>query len=156
MPSQVTAPEPTAQELTARPPIHVDEWTKPFFEAARDCQLVLPYCAACDRYEFPGARTCRSCLSEDLVWTEVSGHGTVFSFVTFHRSFHPAFEVPYAVCLVELAEGPRLVAELLDVSPAEIVIGTEVEAVFDPAAEQTAIPIRFRPAEAKTNMEERK
>ena len=52
----------------------------------------------------------------------VSGRGKVFSFVIFHRVYHPAFaeEVPYVVALVELDEGPRLLTNIVGVPPEEV------------------------------------
>ena len=57
--------------------------------------------------------SCPHCLAADFAWTPVSGGGKVFSFVIFHRVYHPAFaqEVPYVVALVELEEGPRLLSQ---------------------------------------------
>jgi uncharacterized OB-fold protein len=103
---------------------------------------VLAYCPACERHDLPGTRTCPSCLGK-LAWRDASRRGTVFTFVVFRRSLHPAFAVPYAVCVVELDEGPRLVAALDGVAPEDVAIGMRVEAVFDGAGEHP-VPLRFR------------
>ena len=41
---------------------------------------------------------------------KTSGRGRIFSYVVYHRVYHPAFaqEVPYAVAVIELDEGPRM------------------------------------------------
>ena len=76
----------------------------------------------------------------------VSGRGTVFSFVTFHRVYRPAFaeDVPYVVALVELDEGPRLLTNILGISPDEVRCEMAVEVVFDDSDGDVSIP-KFRP-----------
>jgi uncharacterized OB-fold protein len=77
----------------------------------------------------------------------VSGRGKVFSFVTFHRVYHPAFagEVPYAVALVELDEGPRLLSNIVGVKPDAVACEMPVRVVFDDVATGVSIP-KFTPA----------
>jgi uncharacterized OB-fold protein len=127
----------------APPSVTIPPSVLPFYEAAADGRLVLAYCPACDRHELPGTRTCPACLSRELTWRPAGGGGRVYSFVVFRRSLHPAFEVPYAVCVIELDEGPRMVAGLIDVEPDAIAVGTPVEAVFA-ASEDGTVPVRFR------------
>ena len=57
----------------------------------------------------------------------------------------PAFEVPYAIVVVELEEGPRLVGNLRDLEPAELVLDLAVEAVLEPISDTVAL-VHFRPA----------
>jgi uncharacterized OB-fold protein len=79
----------------------------------------------------------------------VSGIGKVFSFVTFHRVYHPAFaqDVPYVVALVELAEGPRLLSNIVGVSPEAVSCDMQVKVVFDDVAEGVSVP-KFTPIDA--------
>jgi uncharacterized OB-fold protein len=119
---------------------------QPFYDALRDGELMLAYCGACQRFDLPGVRTCPECLSHDLQWRRASGRGSVFSFVVFRRELHPAFAVPYAVCVVELEEGPRLVAALTGVEPGAVETGTPVVTAFgEDAGGDPEIPIRFTP-----------
>lgn len=57
---------------------------------------------------------CTACGSEGFGWTEASGAATLHSWTVLHHAFDPAFarEVPYTVVIVDLAEGPRLMARL--------------------------------------------
>jgi uncharacterized OB-fold protein len=79
----------------------------------------------------------------------VSGVGKVFSFVTFHRVYHPAFaqEVPYVVALVQLDEGPRLLSNIVGVPPEAVVCDMPVKVVFDDVAEDVSVP-KFAPLDA--------
>jgi uncharacterized OB-fold protein len=116
----------------------------PFYEAAKAGTLNLAYCPACERYELPGSRTCPECLGR-LEWRPGSGRGEVFSYVVFHRALHPDFEVPYAVCTIELEEGPRIVGQLADVPADEVAVGIAVTAVF-PDGTGDGPPVRWQPA----------
>lgn len=118
----------------------------PYWQAAREHRLSLPRCQACARYWFPPSRTCPHCLSADLAFETVSGRGKIYSFVTFHRVYHPAFEteVPYVVALVELEEGPRLLTNLLEIEPQDVRCDMPVEVVFDDVDPDTTLP-KFRP-----------
>ena len=118
----------------------------PYWEAAKEHRLALPHCDDCAQFWFPPSRTCPHCLSMNFAFKSVSGRGKVFSFVTFHRVYRPAFaeDVPYVVALVELDEGPRLLTNILGVSPDEVRCEMAVEVVFDNYDADVSIP-KFRP-----------
>ena len=118
-----------------------------FWEAARRHKLRLQRCGACGRIWWPPGPVCPDCLSERFEWAPVSGRGRVSSFVVFHKAYFPAFAdaIPYAVVQVDLEEGPRLTANLVEVPPAEIRIGMPVSVVFDDVTPEISIP-RFRRA----------
>ena len=111
----------------------------PFWEGAKAHKLLLPRCSACGRFWFPPSRRCVHCLSSDFAWTESEGKGRIYSFVVFHRVYHPAFEsdVPYTVAIVELDEGPRLLANIVGTSPADVRCDMRVHVVFEDRDDQT-------------------
>jgi uncharacterized OB-fold protein len=118
----------------------------PFWKAASEHRFELPRCESCRQYHFPPARTCPHCLSTDVVFSAVSGHGKVFSFVIFDRIYHPSFaeEVPYVVALIELDEGPRLISNVVGVAPDEVRCEMPVEVFFDDVSETVSVP-KFKP-----------
>ena len=79
----------------------------------------------------------------------MSPEGAVWSFGVYERAFIAAFEdaVPYVVALVELDDGPRLIANVVGVAPSEVAVGMRVTAVFEPFADGAAL-VNFRPVEA--------
>ena len=119
----------------------------PYWQAAREHRLALPKCEACQQFWFPPSRTCPHCLSTRFSFETVSGKGKIYSFVTFHRVYRPAFEhdVPYVVALVELDEGPRLLTNILGVAYDQVTCDMRVEVVFDDFDSEISIP-KFRPA----------
>ena len=81
---------------------------------------------------------CPHCLAADFAFKPVSGRGKVYSFVTFHRVYHPAFagEVPYVVAMVELEEGPRLLSNIVGIKPDAVACEMPVKVVFDDVADE--------------------
>ncbi len=122
-----------------------DRALAPFFAAAKEHRLVVQRCARCATLRFPPRELCTRCLSTDVEWAEVSGRGEVFSFNVMHQVYHPAFarEVPYAVVIVKLVEGPKMISNLVDCPVAEVRIGMSVEVVFETMTDEITLP-KFR------------
>jgi uncharacterized OB-fold protein len=78
----------------------------------------------------PPAPVCPNCGSFELGYRVASGDGTVFSWVVFHKPLSPPFTEPYAVALVELDTGTRLVSNLVDIPLDQIRIGLPVSVRF--------------------------
>jgi uncharacterized OB-fold protein len=103
----------------------------------------------CARFRYPPGSVCPECLSERTEWRRVSGRGTVTTWVVFHQKYFEAFaaDLPYHVVQVQLEEGPRLTANLVEMPNHELRIGMPVEVVFDDVTPEITLP-RFRRAEA--------
>jgi uncharacterized OB-fold protein len=99
-----------------------------FWEAARAGRLDMQRCSNCGRLRYFPAPLCPQCLSADHEWRTVSGNGTLYAFTTVHRAPTAAMakECPYTIALVDLAEGPRVMARLDEVPPSGPQIGEPV------------------------------
>ncbi|MEM7407660.1 MAG: Zn-ribbon domain-containing OB-fold protein [Pseudomonadota bacterium] len=119
---------------------------QPFWDACRRHELLVQHCAACDATFLPPAPLCPHCLELDPGWRVASGRGQVTTFVEIHQNWFPAFadDLPYNVAQIQLDEGPRLTANLVDVQAADIEVGMPVEVVFDDVEPDFTLP-RFRP-----------
>jgi len=119
---------------------------RPFWEACRQQRLELPHCEACARAYWPPGPLCPHCFGGAVGWRSASGRGEVAAFVVVHQKWFPAFEadIPYNVAEIELEEGPRISASLVDIANDEISVGLAVEVVFDPVTDEVTLP-RFRP-----------
>ncbi|GAA2849108.1 hypothetical protein GCM10010472_02590 [Pseudonocardia halophobica] len=118
-----------------RPVPHREGLDREFWEGTRRHELRVQHCADCRGWQFGPEWICHRCHSADLCWERVEPRGRVFS---WERCWHPVHEAlagfgPYLVVLVELpaADGVRLVGNLLGDPLQEVVIGAEVEAVFE-------------------------
>ena len=118
-----------------------DPVTRPFWEACRRRELRLQRCRDCNRVRFYPAPLCPHCHREEADWVQLSGRGRVASFVVVHPPVLPAFatRVPFAVVLVELEEDPRirLLGNVLDCAPDEIVIGMPVQVTWEDVGDVT-------------------
>lgn len=125
----------------------VNDVNRPFWEACARGELRLQRCGSCGRLRYPAAIVCPECLSAEAEWQAVSGRGKVFSFVVFHRAYHPAWEgrVPYNVALIELDEGPILLSNVVGVDNARLAVGLDVRIAFERLDEALSIPV-FAPA----------
>lgn len=102
--------------------------TRAFWEAARDQRLVVQHCGTCQRWIWQPRPLCPRCHAADPAWQEVSGAGRIVSWTVIHPPVLRAFakEVPFAVLLVELDEGVRMVGRLVDADHEELRIGQRV------------------------------
>jgi uncharacterized OB-fold protein len=115
-----------------RPAPQPDDVTRPFWEACARRVLCFQQCAACGYRWLPASVVCPRCWTPGGEWVKASGAGTVFSFAVYHRAYHPAFKplVPYVVGVIELAEGPRLVSNIVGAAPGDIRVGMPVSLEF--------------------------
>lgn len=90
------------------------EPTEEYWALIEDRRLCFCRCRSCGHAWLPPAAECPCCLRADAKFEPASGEATLLSWVTFHRAYHDsvADRVPYVVGLVQLAEGPRLVANV--------------------------------------------
>lgn len=111
--------------------------SRPYWEGLKDRKLLIPQCGACAHRWFPPSMLCPRCNSDRVDWAQASGRGKVFSYVIFHRVYHPGFadDVPYIVALIELDEGPRLVSSLVGMPLDEVACDVPVEIVYEAAGE---------------------
>lgn len=77
-----------------------------------------------------------------IVHRPASGHGKVHSFSVVHRAPGPAFkaDVPYAVLLVELREGPRMISTFVGGDPAEVTFDMDVMLVCEQVSDEITLP----------------
>ena len=129
---QAAAPAPAAEEAP-RPPRPRPGTTHDnlfFFEGAKEHKLLIQRCSACQALRHPPQPRCDKCGSYDWDTLESSGKGTVYSFVVNHYPQVPAFDYPLPIGLVELEEGTRLVAQIVDTPVASITVGMPVEVTW--------------------------
>jgi uncharacterized OB-fold protein len=117
----------------------------PFWQAARQHRFVLCRCQNCRTWLQPPLERCRHC-GDPTSFEEASGDGEIYSFIIIRHPSVPAFvhRLPYAVALIDLAEGVRLPGRVL-ADPEEIKVGQRVRVDFDqlPGADEPAVVFRL-------------
>jgi uncharacterized OB-fold protein len=118
-----------------------------FWRAAGEGRLLLRRCDDCGHPIWYPRAFCPDCGSLRTSWSQASGRGHVYSFTVVHRSTVPGYRevVPYVVAYVELAEGPRVLTNLVDCDPGDVRIGMAVSVVFHDAGAGMAL-FRFAPS----------
>lgn len=126
----------------------VDDLSKPFWEAAKQHQLVVQRCQDCGYFNHPPRPACDACQSQQLQFEPVSGRGTIYSFTVMHQPNVAGFadEIPYINILVELEEQPLLfMVSNLSISELDkIKIGGQVEVYFEELDAEVTLP-QFQP-----------
>lgn len=125
--------------------------TQHYWDGTKAGELRLQRCleASCggEAY-FPPRPFCPGCGSRNIEQFTASGRGRLYSYVINHRP-PPGFEneAPYAIAVVELEEGPRLMTNITGVeqTPEALVLDMPLEVVFEQANEKISLP-KFRPA----------
>jgi uncharacterized OB-fold protein len=124
-----------------------NEWTKPFWDAAKREVLELQRCQDCGHFQHPPYATCAQCVSTNLQFEPVRGAGTVYAYtIMYHtgdKRFAPA--VPYASIIVELhdAPGALMAGNLLGAEYTEAKVGRRVEVIFEKLNDDITLP-QFR------------
>jgi len=132
--------------LPGRPRPEPTPETRHFWEGTRAGELRLQRCTACEKVYFPPRPFCPACASRDVAVFAASGRAALHSYVIHHRKV-PGFEPPYAIAVVELAEGPRMMTNIVDCpqTPEALELDMPLEVAFTPMDEEITLPL-FRPA----------
>lgn len=137
-----------AMTQAALPVPDLDELEQHFFNALRRGELLFQK-SSVNAWMPPRTEDPVS-LSREWEWVAASGSARLISWVTYHIAYHPYFEdkLPYQVAVIELDEGPRMIAplDLSGVSPiADMPMRLDTR-----IAEGWPLPV-FVPAEAENN-----
>ena len=82
-----------------------------------------------------------------MSWAEASGQATLYTYSIVRRNDLPPFgaRVPYVAAVVDLAEGPRMISEVVDCDLAAVEIGMPLTVTYRDLTDDLKLPI-FRPA----------
>lgn len=98
---------------------------RPFWQAAEEGRLLGKACKTCNQFHWYPRVVCPFCRSADTHWLPLSGRGEVYAFSTLRRA-----SPPYTLAYVQLAEGPTMLTNLVDMADADMRIGAPVQVVF--------------------------
>lgn len=125
----------------------IDDETRPFWDAAREGRLLLRSCNACGKVHYYPRPFCPTCWSDDVAWVEASGRATLYTHSTVYNNDLPPFNerLPYIAAVVDLAEGPRMMTEIVECAPEQLEVGMDLTVTFRHVTDEVTIAV-FRPA----------
>lgn len=128
--------------MSARPLPQPTDVTKPYWEAAKEGKLVIQKCTDCGEHQFYPRPYCMSCGSQQIEWVAASGKGTIYTFTINHRPANEYMKdkTPYVVAAIDLDEGVRMLANILDCEPKQVKIGQRVKVTFEKASDDITLP----------------
>ena len=132
---------------TLRPIPQPSPETQHFWEGTKAGELRLQRCDACSHVYFPPRPFCPSCASRKVSVFAASGRAKLYSYVINERR-HPAFDGPYAIAVVELDEGPRMMSNIVETeqTPEALELDMPLEVTFEELSDEISLPL-FRPVE---------
>jgi uncharacterized OB-fold protein len=141
----VTDQESGLTEGTRPLPVPTPE-TKHFWEGTQAGELRLQRCGDCGHTYFPPRPFCPKCASRKVSVVKSSGKAKLFSYVIHHRPA-PGFSPPYAIAVVELAEGPRMMTNIVGCpqTPDALLLDMPLEVTFEKQTEEITLAF-FKPA----------
>jgi uncharacterized OB-fold protein len=137
----------TAEAMSAAPaPMPVNRDNHFWVDGVADGKLLIQRCTDCGHLRHPPGPMCPDCRSVAWDTVEASGRGTVYSYTIHHKPPIPGFTTPFAILLVELPEGIRIIGNLVEAPAEAAAIDMAVELVF-PAEGQPGHGLpQWRPA----------
>jgi len=124
-----------------------DPETQGFWDAARERRLLIQRCNACGEAYFYPRPFCPKCWSEDVAWEEASGNATLYTWSVVHVNDLPPFNgrVPYVAAVVDLAEGPRMMTNVVDCEADALKVGMPLRVEYRDLSDEATVPV-FVPA----------
>ena len=133
------------QTLSLRALPAPDNASRHYWQSAAEGRLVVKRCTSCGVYQFYPRALCASCAGE-TEWVDASGRGTLHTFTVIRQNRSEAFAAlsPYAVGIVELEEGVRMMSNIVECDVEELEVGMALEVLILKAADDVGLPF-WRP-----------
>jgi uncharacterized OB-fold protein len=123
------------------------DYGTPFWDATREERLLIPYSVTTGEPFWHPREVAVDALGEGVEWREASGQGTVYAVSVQHKPGpgRDPSEGPYAVVLVDLPEGVRIMSNVVGCEPDDVTVGMEVTVAWHELSDGRKLPM-FRPA----------
>jgi uncharacterized protein len=140
-------PQDKTQKAYRKPLPHIDEESRPWWEAAQRHELYIQKCRNCGDLRFHPRALCTNCMSSRTEWVRCKGTGKIYTFTVTNQNQASGFRdsLPYVMAWVEVEEGLKMLTNIVDCPPEQVKIGMPVEAVFDDVTPEVTL-VKFRPA----------
>jgi uncharacterized OB-fold protein len=122
--------------------------TRHYWEGCKAGELRLQRCRACAKAYFPPRPFCPNCTGRDVEVFAASGRATLYSYVINHRPRPDMGKEPHSIAVVELAEGPRMMTNIVNCpqTPEALRLDMPLKVLFQKESDDISLPM-FEPAE---------
>ncbi len=128
------------ERIIPAPPVNPE--SKPYWDACAEGKLLVKHCTACGKAHHYPRTMCPFCFSDKTEFRPAKGTGEIYSFSVVKRG--PP--IPYAIAYVTLAEGPKMMTNIVDCDLDSIKVGQKVKLVFKPVEDGSTQMPMFTPA----------
>jgi uncharacterized OB-fold protein len=124
-----------------------DDYTQAWWDATAEGRLLIARCRSCGEAHYYPRPFCPRCGAEDVRWEEAGGDAVLYTWSIVHSNDLPPFrdKVPYVAAVVDLAEGPRMMTNVVGCEPDALAVGIALRLDFEELGDGFHIPV-FRPA----------
>jgi uncharacterized protein len=118
-----------------------------FWQAAKEGRLLIKRCGDCGKFSYYPRPFCPTCWGENVEWYQASGAATLYTWSVIYSNDQPIFRdrVPYVAAVVDLAEGPRMMTNVVETPFEDLEVGMALTVQFMAISDDFSIPV-FVPA----------
>ncbi len=129
--------------MSHKPVPRPDPISHVYWQRLREGRFSYQSCRACGQCWLPPAPICPRCWATDTEFIDSAGYARLLTWATYHRAYDPAFadSLPYVVGLVELSEGPRLMAGIRCDDPTLLRVGVTLNLELEPRENGFLVPV---------------
>lgn len=113
-----------------------------FWNGLKNRQFLVQKCSDCKSQIFYPRVICPYCGTPDPEFKEHNGLGEIYSFTIIYKTRHPEFkkDVPYALALIDLDGGGRMMTNIIECDIEDVKIGAPVEIQFTDVTDSITLP----------------
>jgi uncharacterized OB-fold protein len=133
--------------MPVKPDPLVNGWARPFWDGTREGKLLIQKCEDCKQHIFYPRIACPHCFSDNIIWVEASGKGTIYAFTVMENNAPSPFlkDMPYVIAVIILEEGVRMLSNIVECNLDKLQCDQAVEVTFEKKNDEFTLP-KFKPA----------
>jgi uncharacterized OB-fold protein len=116
---------------------HDNKW---WWDAVDNGKVLIQRCKSCQTLRHPPRPMCGECQSIEWDSIESTLDGEIVSFTEMHYPKFPGYPYPLVCAVISLAEGTRIISNIVGCEPEDVKIGMKVKGKVEQVDEKTMLP----------------
>jgi uncharacterized OB-fold protein len=138
-PQEAPEAELSTTAAVIRPVISRD--TEFFWAGTAVGELRIQRCSRCGGLRHPPGPACTACGALEPSYVVAAGTGEIYTYVVHRHPPIPGRDLPIVVAVVALAEGVRMVGEVVGAAPSQVAVGAPVRVEFVRVDAELTLPV---------------